>query len=106
MFWSMQQDLSIKVLSLQAHLMSQDVDIMTNVARRSRMLLLSILALLWLLHLDLALHVSLFDHLHLKKRADRHKFIHLTPCEDAKDIRRTSSLGLMLYSILSAFSLS
>lgn len=45
--------------------MGQDVDIMTNISRRCRVLLLSVFTLLWLLHLDLTLHVGLFDHFHL-----------------------------------------
>lgn len=90
---------------LLAHLMCQDVDIMTNIAWRCRVLLLSIFTLLWLLHLYLTLHVGLFDHFHLQEYRLSHN-IHLILLDDLHDVTRTSSLGLMLYSILSAFSLS
>ncbi len=91
--------------SLVAYLMCQDVDIMTNIAWRCRVLLLSILTLLGLLHLYLTLHVGLFDHFHLQEYNPSDD-IHLILCGDSGDVIRTSSLGLMLYSILSAFSLS
>lgn len=45
--------------------MRQDVDVVADVARGRRVLLLRVLALRRRLHLDLALHVGLFDHLHL-----------------------------------------
>lgn len=48
--------------------MCQDVDVMTNVAWRRRVLLLSILTFCRLLHLYLTLHVGLFDHFHLRDR--------------------------------------
>lgn len=54
-----------------SYLMSQDVDVVADVARRRRMLLLAIFALLRLLHLDLALHVGLLDHLHLARTQPR-----------------------------------
>lgn len=50
-----------------AHLMCQDVDIMSNIARGSGVLLLSVLILLRRLHLNLTLHVGLFDHFHLQQ---------------------------------------
>lgn len=46
--------------------MCQDVDVVTDVAWRRGVLLLGVLALLRLLHLDLALHVGLLDHFHLQ----------------------------------------
>lgn len=46
--------------------MRQDVDVVTDVAWRRRVLLLAVLALRRLLHLDLALHVGLFDDFHLQ----------------------------------------
>lgn len=47
--------------------MCQDVDIVSNIARGSGVLLLSVLILLQRLHLYLALHVGLFDHFHLQQ---------------------------------------
>lgn len=48
--------------SRAAYLMCQDVDVVTDVERRRRVRLLVTFALLRrLLHLDLALHVGLFD---------------------------------------------
>lgn len=85
--------------------MCQDVDIMTNIAWRRRVLLLSIFTLWRLLHLYLTLHVGLFDHFHLQEYWSSDN-IHLTLCDDTCGVIHTSSLGLMLYSILSAFSLS
>lgn len=75
--------------------MSQDVDIMSNIAWRRRVLLLSILTLWWLLHLYLTLHVGLFDHFHLQEYRLLDN-IHLSLCEDVYVITLTSSLGLML----------
>lgn len=69
------------------------------------MLLLAILTLLWLFHLDLTLHVGLFDHLHLQEHSLSNK-ISSTPAEDMHGDMHTSSFGLMLYRILSAVSLS
>lgn len=85
--------------------MCQDVDVMTNIAWWGRMLLFPIFALLWLFHLYLTLHVGLFDHLHLQEHSLSHK-IQTTPADDMHTGIRTSSLGLMLYRILSAVSLS
>lgn len=53
---------------IAAYLMCQDVDVMTNIAWRRGVLLLSILTLLRLLNLYFSLHVGLFDHLHLQKK--------------------------------------
>lgn len=50
-----------------ADLMSQDVDVMANIARGRGVLLLCVLTLHRRFHLDLALHVGLFDHLHLQQ---------------------------------------
>lgn len=88
-----------------SHLMSQDVDVVANVAWRRRMLLLAIFALLRLLHLDLALHVGLLDHLHLRE----HSLVSPNQISAAQHVHgdmHTSSFGLMLYRILSAVSLS
>lgn len=53
---------------IAAYLMCQDVDVMTDIAWRRGVLLLSILTLLRLLNLYLSLHVGLFDHLHLQEK--------------------------------------
>lgn len=91
-----------------ADLMCQDVDVMADVARGRGVLLLGVLALRRRLHLDLTLHVGLFDHLHLRQRQTVGGGA--SACDGAAatsgGLIRTSSLGLMLYSILSAFSLS
>lgn len=89
-------------------LMCQDVDVMADVARGRGVLLLFVLALRRRLHLDLTLHVGLFDHLHLRQRQTVGGG---APARDGASaagggLIRTSSLGLMLYRILSAFSLS
>lgn len=88
-----------------AYLMSQYVDVVADVAWRRGVLLLFVFTLLRLLHLYLALHVGLFDHFHLREYTLSHN-IPLILSDDLHDVARTSSLGLMLYSILSAFSLS
>lgn len=49
-------------------LMRQNVDVMADVARGRGVLLLCVLILRRRLHLDLTLHVGLFDHLHLRQR--------------------------------------
>lgn len=81
---------------------------MADIARGRGVLLLCVLVLRRRLHLDLTLHVGLFDHLHLRQRQTVGGGA--SACDGATaasgGLIRTSSLGLMLYSILSAFSLS
>lgn len=81
---------------------------MANVAWGRGVLLLCVLSLRRRLHLDLTLHVGLFDHLHLRQRQAVGGGAVACDGATARSGRliRTSSLGLMLYSILSAFSLS
>lgn len=81
---------------------------MADIARGRGVLLLCVLALRRRLHLDLTLHVGLFDHLHLRQRQTVGGGASACDVATAASggLIRTSSLGLMLYSILSAFSLS